>query len=236
MNLIFQLTYIHKNFFILNKVKMTATAPKSLSSYLFESRSVILEMLEERGFDTSKYKNFSMNEMNILANHIKQKTPEPIIVQNAKEHTEVHYILDKNNPTLKTIQTLKQSILSKQDESVKNKEQTIIIVLKGNASPSVREGIQSMYKETGVYIQIFSIKVLMFNVTKHELVPKHERLPPSAFEKLKGPFQITSPEQLPLISHEDPVAKFIGLRPRDICKITRPSLNAGEHVVYRYCS
>ena len=28
---------------------------------------------------------------------------------------------------------------------------------------------------------------------------------------------------------------FIGLRPGEMCKIIRPSMSAGEHIVYRYC-
>lgn len=211
------------------------TAPKSLSTYLYESRSIILEMLEERGFDASKYKNFTKIEMSNLANDIKTKTPEPIIVSTPLAHTEVHYLLDKNNPTLKTISTLLQIITSNQSKEVAKKERTIVIILKTNASPSVREGIQTMYKETGIYVQTFSIRTLMFNVTKHEYVPKHIRLPSSEFEKIKEKFQIISPEQLPQILHEDPVAKFIGLRPKELCKIIRPSLNAGVHEVYRYC-
>jgi DNA-directed RNA polymerase subunit H (RpoH/RPB5) len=211
------------------------TAPKSLSSYLYESRTIILEMLEERGFDTSKYKNFTKLEMSNLANDIKTKTPEPIIVSTPLAHTEVHYLLDKNNPTPKTISILLQVITENQKKEMAKKEQTIVVVLKTNASPSVQKSVQSIYKETGIYVQIFSIRTLMFNIIKHEYVPKHIRLPIFEFEKIKDKFQIKSPEQLPHILQDDPVAKFIGLRPNELCKIIRPSLNAGIHEVYRYC-
>ena len=210
---------------------MSTTAPKHLSAYLYESRSVILEMLEQRGFQVDKYKNFTSAEMNLLASEIKTQTPEPIVSTNfdSKEHIEVHYLLDKNSPTAKTIDTLVNSVISKRDESLNDFDHTLVIITKSKCSQSVNE-------ETGTYVQIFSIRTLMFNVTKHTLVPPHTRLEPSIFEThLKNEYHIKSPDQLPHIMDNDPVAKFIGLRPGDICKITRPSLSAGQHQVYRHC-
>ena len=40
---------------------------------------------------------------------------------------------------------------------------------------------------------------------------------------------------IPHILESDPVAMFIGLRPGDVCKITRPSQSAGKIIVYRLC-
>jgi|TARA_B000000532_G_C18827633_1_gene388847 DNA-directed RNA polymerase I, II, and III subunit RPABC1 len=217
---------------------MSTTAPKHLSAYLYESRSVILEMLEQRGFQVDKYKNFTSAEMNLLASEIKTQTPEPIVSTNfdSKEHIEVHYLLDKNSPTAKTIDTLVNSVISKRDESLNDFDHTLVIITKSKCSQSVNDSLSYLYKETGTYVQIFSIRTLMFNVTKHTLVPPHTRLEPSIFEThLKNEYHIKSPDQLPHIMDNDPVAKFIGLRPGDICKITRPSLSAGQHQVYRHC-
>ena len=41
--------------------------------------------------------------------------------------------------------------------------------------------------------------------------------------------------QFPEISRFDPVARVIGLRPGQICKITRPSKTAIESNYYRVC-
>tara|TARA_Y100000389_G_C17331662_1_gene448425 strand:- start:172 stop:828 length:657 start_codon:yes stop_codon:yes gene_type:complete len=213
-----------------------STAPKHLSSYLYESRSIILEMLEQRGFEISKYKNFTSAEMNLLANEIKTHTPEPILSTNDKEHIEVHYLLDKNSPTIKTIDTLVNSIISKRDKKFDKLNNTIIIITKSKCSQSVYEGLCTLYKETGSYIQIFPIRTLMFNITKHQLVPLHVKKDISIFDmKIKDVYHLNKPEQLPHIMDHDPVAKFIGLRPGDICEIERPSLSSGKHIVYRYC-
>jgi DNA-directed RNA polymerase I, II, and III subunit RPABC1 len=83
---------------------------------------------------------------------------------------------------------------------------------------------------------VFPIKTLMFNVTKHKCVPLHERLESSMeIDRIKESYHLESLEQLPQIMDTDPVAKFIGLRPGDVCKITRPSLSSGKHIAYRHC-
>ena len=42
--------------------------------------------------------------------------------------------------------------------------------------------------------------------------------------------------KLPTIRREDPVAKFIGMRPGDICEITILSPHSGSYKKYRLCT
>ena len=72
-----------------------------------------------------------------------------------------------------------------------------------------------------------------FKVTDHELVPKHEVLPPEeAIRVLKG-LGVT-PDKLPWIRASDPVAREIGAKPGDIIRIERKSPTAGKIVIYRF--
>lgn len=215
---------------------MTSLVPKPLSSYLYETRFIILEMLEQRGFQVDHYKNFTEAEMNAVAREIKTQSPEPIVATTDKEHIEVHYLLDKNNPTQKTMETFVGNILSKRDEELEKLDNTLIVITKSKPSQSVQECIVSLYEKTNTFVQIFPIRTLTYNVTKHTFVPKHTRLPISIFEnEMKETYALKSPEELPHILESDPVAKFIGLRPGDICQIIRPSLSAGVHTTFRYC-
>jgi len=70
-------------------------------------------------------------------------------------------------------------------------------------------------------------------ILEHELVPKHEVLPPEEALKVLKKLGVT-PDKLPWIRASDPVARAIGAKPGDIVKITRKSPTAGEIVVYRY--
>jgi DNA-directed RNA polymerase subunit H (RpoH/RPB5) len=87
-----------------------------------------------------------------------------------------------------------------------------------------------------INIQIFDIKELQFNITKHILVPKHEVV--SDQEEIKTILQnycLKSKFQLPHILKTDPVSRYLGLRNGDIVRITRTSPTAGEYIVYRCC-
>ena len=72
-----------------------------------------------------------------------------------------------------------------------------------------------------------------FNILEHELVPRHEIVPPDEAIRILREFNIR-PEQLPWLRVTDPVAREIGAKPGDIVRIYRKSPTAGEIVVYRY--
>lgn len=71
------------------------------------------------------------------------------------------------------------------------------------------------------------------NILEHELVPKHEVIPPEEAMKILKRLGI-EPWQLPWISTDDPVVKAIGAKPGDIIRIIRKSPTAGVSVAYRY--
>jgi DNA-directed RNA polymerase subunit H len=73
---------------------------------------------------------------------------------------------------------------------------------------------------------------LEFDVTKHELVPKHEILSEEEKTKLLKKYGITIKE-LPRILASDPAIKSLNPKIGDVVKITRKSKTAGESVYYR---
>ena len=92
----------------------------------------------------------------------------------------------------------------------------------------------------GVFIQLFNVCKLMFNVTEHEIVPKHEALDPwqnkDEIDEIKQVYNMKNiAKNNPIIPLNDPVAKFIGLRRGQLCKITRTNNTSGTFVTYRYC-
>jgi DNA-directed RNA polymerase subunit H (RpoH/RPB5) len=85
-------------------------------------------------------------------------------------------------------------------------------------------------------LQIFQLSELMFNITKHELVPHHEVIHKKEdIDGLVKKFCLKSVHQFPLILRTDPVARYFGLLPGNVVRITRVSPSAGEYVMYRCC-
>ena len=97
-----------------------------------------------------------------------------------------------------------------------------------------------LIKKHGIFVQLFNLRHLMFNVTKHEIVPKHEALDlwhdGDEIDQIKRVYNMTDlAKENPVIALNDPVAKFIGLKKGQLCKITRVNPSSGTYVSYRWC-
>lgn len=84
--------------------------------------------------------------------------------------------------------------------------------------------------------EVFETRELVFNVTHHHLVPKHEVLGSDEEADLLQRMSLKSKAQLPHIVKGDAVARYLGVKPGQVCKITRPSPTAGTYVMYRCCT
>jgi DNA-directed RNA polymerase subunit H len=70
-------------------------------------------------------------------------------------------------------------------------------------------------------------------ILHHKLIPHHVIITEEEKKELLDKFKIT-PEQLPKITHTDPVTIAIGAKPGQIVKIIRKSHTAQEAVAYRF--
>lgn len=82
--------------------------------------------------------------------------------------------------------------------------------------------------------ETFDISSLDFNITKCDTVPNHMILSDEEAEKVLKKYKITRKE-MPKILYEDAVARYLGMLPGQICKITRISENGGLIFFHRVC-
>lgn len=92
-----------------------------------------------------------------------------------------------------------------------------------------------LLQEQKGYIQFFLTKELMYNPMKHELVPKHKKMTEEEIKTFMEEMQVKSKNQLPLIQKQDIIARWLGLYPGDIVKITRYTETSGKYYYYRCC-
>jgi DNA-directed RNA polymerase subunit H (RpoH/RPB5) len=84
-------------------------------------------------------------------------------------------------------------------------------------------------------VEVFDIKRLMINITKHFIVPKHEKISIEDVHTLKKTLRIKDIYKLPALMIYDPVARYFNFKQGDVIKITRNSKSTGIHVSYRAC-
>lgn len=141
-----------------------------------------------------------------------------------------HFDLVSENRTLRIIYALQPKFkLSDIKKITDGTFDFMIIVIKDKTSLL---NIKTMESQKNT--QVFQLKELLFNVTKHELVPKHEVIAnESKILSILDTFQVKSRNQFPVILKSDPVAKYLHAKPGNLIKIYRPSPTSIEHIVYR---
>jgi len=154
-------------------------------------------------------------------------------------NTAIIFALTKQQRTL-IMENLKKN-KTNLDNFVKdyNGKYNIILVFSNDilTTPSITllSIIDKLLQKKNGMLQFFHINDLLFNPTKHVLVPKHRKLTPEEGKEVMEKYMVKSKLQLPLILHTDRIAKWIGLKQGDIVEITRYNENSGKSYYYRCC-
>jgi DNA-directed RNA polymerase subunit H (RpoH/RPB5) len=208
-----------------------------LISSVYNSRRIILELMEKQDYNISDYANFSINEVNSM----KQNNQLDMLLEKNNENPETHrknkiYIRYHLGKTIRPNTHLQEIIddLFNIDQ-ILTKDDTLFIIIKDEVNESLTNELKHIWEKDGIFIVIESIKRLQFNILNHSLVPPHRIMSEQEVVEMMTKYNITDKMQLPDISRFDPVAKVIGLRPGNVCHIIRPSKTAIEANYYRIC-
>uniref|UniRef100_A0A6C0KBZ6 RNA polymerase subunit H/Rpb5 C-terminal domain-containing protein n=1 Tax=viral metagenome TaxID=1070528 RepID=A0A6C0KBZ6_9ZZZZ len=112
----------------------------------------------------------------------------------------------------------------------------IIIVSPSRPSESVMKVLigHNAVREN-VYVQIFDIRSLGFNISKHRKVPQHRIVRENEKPDIIKNYNLKSIEQIPKILSQDAMAKFIGARPGDVVEVLGLCETSADNLRYRYC-
>mgnify|MGYP001156691666 CR=1 FL=1 len=195
---------------------------------IFKSRNILLELLEEQDYNISNYSGSSINEVNSMY----QNKQMDMLLEKSEKKTYVKYHLGKSlkkNNIEDYIEDLihLDNILEKKDD--------IIIIVKDEPNSSLIDVINNLWLQDSIYVNVINIKRLQYNILQHTLVPKHRILSEDEAINFKKKFNITNDSQIPDISRFSPVSQVIGIRPGQICEITRNSKTAINSLFWRIC-
>jgi len=202
-------------------------------STVFKSRQNLLKLLSQQGYDIKDYEEFSVNETHIMYNN---KQLDMMLTSQKEGETKKVYVKYHLAKTLR-----RENINDYIDdlynlEQVLTKNDTLVIVIKQEPHDTLLNILNQIWQQDGIFIIIYNLDRLQFNILEHEYVPKHIILNDDEINEMKKRYNITNNTELPEISRYDPVAQAIGMRPGQICKIIRPSKTAITADYYRLCS
>lgn len=198
----------------------------------YESRKIVLDMLEKRNYDVDKYRNYNLSEIKIMFNEDELDMMLEKKDKSIKCYVKYHICKKcRCNDLKKIVLNLYPEVLDKDDELIIICKEKVQIT---NTKDNLKKTINHFWDKHNYYIQLFQIDALMIDITQHKLVPVHTILTDSEVKEVLKRYNTTI-DKLPIISKYDPVSKVIGLRPGQVCQILRRSITAGDDIYYRRC-
>ncbi|XP_030371595.1 DNA-directed RNA polymerases I, II, and III subunit RPABC1-like [Scaptodrosophila lebanonensis] len=104
-----------------------------------------------------------------------------------------------------------------------------ILIIRSRMTPTARMSLQELPRYRMEY---FTERELMYNITEHEMVPKHIALTEAEKSELLAHYKVKM-SQLMRITTTDVVARYYGLKKGQVVKIIRSSETAGRYISYR---
>jgi len=196
---------------------------------LFKSRNIILSLLKRRGYNIEQYDGTSISEIEILH---KNDTLDMLLSNDNGKQILVKYLI-KQKIKPKTVFNTVEDVYN--IDNILKKDDELIIITKHKINMSMMITLETLYREDNIFVNVYNIKDYLFNILEHTLVPKHEKLDDDEKSKIMKLYNINKESEFPEISRFDPVAQAIGLKPNQLCEITRKSETAINAKYYRLC-
>ncbi|KAK9716376.1 hypothetical protein RND81_06G229000 [Saponaria officinalis] len=181
--------------------------------------TTVMEMLNDRGYLVS---DLTMTKEHFIESYDDNFSSHFCVTKRADDTDQILVLFT----AVLSTQTVRETKSQMEREGV----HTVIFVVRRHMTSIARTMCESSAK---VHFEIFMETELLFNVTKHKMVPKHQLLTEDEKKSLLLKYTLTESE-IPRIQVTDPIAKYYGLRRGQVLKIARRSESAGKYITYRF--
>jgi len=208
---------------------------------LIRSRNTLLDILEDRGYEVSPYRNISPDQILTLA----EGHPRALdIVVNKKPDSSapcdravvVYQLQDRIRLKLATFTRDIYDIPPDKSGFAVTRADDLIIILNEPYNDIFDKTALQMWQTQKARMTFFHIKQVVVHLGRHELVPPHRKLGVDEAKELMASLHVTQKSQFPLIKHHDIQSRLLGLVPGDFVEILRPSPTAGIVKFRRICA
>lgn len=213
----------------------------AIRDILIRSRHTLLEILEDRGYDTTKYRNISPGQILTLAEGHPRALD--IIVPKREgsaapcERAVVTYMIQERIKG--RLVTFLRDIYAETKEAVIapiSSEDDVIVIINEPAHEAFDKASLQLWQTQKARMTFFHIKQVVVHLGRHVLVPPHRKLSDEEGKAEMERLHITQRAQLALIKYHDIQARLMGLVPGDLVEILRPSPTAGVMRYIRLCA
>jgi DNA-directed RNA polymerase subunit H (RpoH/RPB5) len=209
-----------------------------LLSKIYISRNIILDIMKQRNYNTEDYEGFSMTEVISMYNN---KQLDMLLKKNdsnskilIKYHIDNRGLMSRLND--KHIYDYLEDYYEDDDEDdMLNDEDEMIIVSKDKMPPPLESLLQKLFIDESKFINVYNINDYLVNILNHDMVPNHRILGDEEKNEVKKRYNIKNDKEFPEINRFGPIAKTIGLKPGELCEITRSSPTSVTSLYYRLC-
>jgi DNA-directed RNA polymerase subunit H (RpoH/RPB5) len=211
-----------------------------VADIILRSRQTLLDILEDRGYDTSIYQNIAPDQILTLAEghpraldmYVKKKADSTapceraVVVYQIQER--IRAKLGTFAPRLFDEPPDANSVVTKADD--------VIVILNEPYHEAFDKYALQQWQNGKVRMTFFHIKQVVVHPGRHILVPPHRKLTADEAKAAMDRLHIMQKSQLPLIKHHDMQSRVMGLVPGDVVEILRPSPTAGVARFLRICA
>lgn len=220
----------------------TSSLDPVVSDILIRSRNTILDILEDRGYDVSKYRYIAPEQILTLAEGHPRALD--IIVPKRDDSAApcdravvVYQIQDRIRTKLGTFaRDLYGSAPDAMGHNTVNKTDDVLVIINEPYHDQFEKTSLSLWQTQKSRLAFFHIKQVVVHPGRHVLVPPHRKLTVEEVTAVMERYHVTTKSQFPLIKHHDIQARVLGLVPGDMVEVARPTPTAGVATVYRVCT
>lgn len=171
-----------------------------------------METISQTFFEMLQDRNYKIDTKEILSNITKIN------------HNLVLYIIEDSKVGINNIKSIQTTM---EEHNVTH----VIVIFSGTITAFAKTEIQNLI-ESNYEIEMFHSQELMYNITKHSLVPHHRLISKAEKLGLIQTYNIVE-KQLPCILKTDPISKYFNAKPMNVFEIIRTSDNTFKSISYR---
>lgn len=198
-----------------------ADTPFETIDNLYRSRITLLDILEERGFEVTKFRKFSPIEIAAAAAAFPSLSFEVSKKDDDTQKCQVRYAKVGRQKLVSFFEDIPEGDVPSTE---------VIVMMLEPVTDTHHQVALQLYLTRKLRVGFFSIFQLVNNPMRHVLVPKHTIVPSEEHAAIMEKYHIASKAKMPMIRfHVDPIIRLIGGVPGDIVKISRPSPTCGVY-------